>query len=88
MCLSLVKVQYIKHKTVKGFKFLLSLNNKCTHNAQMKHARGKNKRSQNSSLSMCFCSFSTGKFYTLKTQSVRHAIELLFEVQTRGPMVL
>ena len=78
MCLSPVKVKDIKHRTVKGFKFLMSLNDKRTHNARMKHASGQNKRSQNSSLSMCFCSFATGKFYTLKTQSVRHAIELQF----------
>ena len=42
----------------------------------MKHARGKNKLSQKASLLMCFCSF-----VTLKTQSVRHAIELLLKVQ-------
>ena len=47
----------------------------------MKRARGQNNLFQNASLLMCFCGFPTGQFYTLKTQSVRHAIELLFKVQ-------
>ena len=47
----------------------------------MKHARGQNKLFQNASLLMCFCGHATGQFYTLKTHSVKHAIELLFKVQ-------
>ena len=47
----------------------------------MKHAWGQNKLFQNASLLMSFCSFATGQLYTLKTQSVTHAIELLFKVQ-------
>ena len=47
----------------------------------LKHARGQNILFQNASLFICFCSFATGQFQTLETQSVRHAIELLFKVQ-------
>ena len=47
----------------------------------MKHARGQNKLFQNASLLMCFSNFATGYFLTLKTQSVRHVIELMFRVQ-------
>ena len=35
---------------------------------------------QSASLLVCFCSFATGNSKTLKTQSARHAIELLFNV--------
>ena len=45
----------------------------------MKHARGLNKLYQNALLLMCFCNFAAGQFLILKTQSVRHAIELLFK---------
>ena len=47
----------------------------------MKHARGQNKLFQNASLLMCFCNFATGYFLTLKTQSVKHVIELMFKCQ-------
>ena len=47
----------------------------------LKHARGQNILFQNASLFICFCSFATGQFQTLETQSVRNAIELLFKVQ-------
>ena len=30
---------------------------------------------------MCFCNFATGYCLTLKTQSVRHVIKLMFKVQ-------
>ena len=47
----------------------------------MKPTRVQNKLFQNASLLMCYCSIETGQFQTLKTQSERHAIELLFKVQ-------
>ena len=47
----------------------------------MKYARGQNNLFQNASLLMCFCNFATGYLLTLKTQSVRHVIELMFKVQ-------
>ena len=47
----------------------------------MKHARGQNKLFQNASILMCFCNFVTAYFLTLKTQSVRHVIGLMFKVQ-------
>ena len=45
----------------------------------MKHVKGQNKLFQNASLLMCFCRVMIGQFLTLKTQSVRRAIELLFK---------
>ena len=36
---------------------------------------------QNLSLLMCFCNFVTEYCFTLKTQSVRHVIELMLKVQ-------
>ena len=47
----------------------------------MKHARGRNKLFQNASLFRSFGNFAAWQFLSLKTQSVRHAIELLFKVQ-------
>ena len=45
----------------------------------MKEARGQNKRFQNESLLMCYCSFAIGQFLTSKNQSERQAIELLLK---------
>ena len=47
----------------------------------MKPAMGQNKLYQNALLFMCSCFFATGQFYTLKIQSVRDAVEALFEIQ-------
>ena len=47
----------------------------------MKHARGQNKVFQNASILMYFCNFVTGYFWTIKTQSVRNVIGLMFKVQ-------
>ena len=47
----------------------------------MKPTRVQIKLFQNASFLMCYCSIVIGQFQTLKTQSERHAIELLFKVQ-------
>ena len=47
----------------------------------MKKARGKIKSSKNASLLICYCSFAINHFLTLKNQSERQAIELLFTVE-------
>ena len=47
----------------------------------MKKARGQNKLFQNALLLMCYCCFAIGQFLSLKTQSEKQAIELLFKVQ-------
>ena len=47
----------------------------------MKEARWQNKLFQNAPLLMCYCSFAIGQFLTLKNQSEKQAIELLFKVQ-------
>ena len=47
----------------------------------MKEERGQNKLFQNASLLMCYCSFAIGQFLTLKNQSEKQVIVLLFKVQ-------
>ena len=54
---------------------------KCNHKTVMKYARGQNKLFQNASHLMCFCTFATGYFFTLKTQFVRRVIEFMFTDQ-------
>ena len=44
-------------------------------------ARGLNKLFQDASLLRCYCRFANEQFSTLKNQSERQAIELLFKVQ-------
>ena len=68
-----VKVRSVIHKT---FEFYGSI-----HNALMKPTRVQTKLFQNTSLLMCYCSIVIGQFQILKTQSERHAIELLLKVQ-------
>ena len=43
--------------------------------------KGAKKLCQNASLLMCYCSFVTGHFLTLKNQSIRQANELLLKGQ-------
>ena len=47
----------------------------------MKEASWQNKLFQNPSHLMRYCSFAIGQFVTLKNQSEKQAIELLFKVQ-------
>ena len=78
MCLIHIKVQLFIHMTVEFHVFCC---HKCNHNALMKEARGQNKLFQNASRLMCYCSFAIGQFLTLKSQSEKQAIVLLFKVQ-------
>ena len=48
----------------------------------MKHAMEQNKLFQNASLLMCIPNFGVRQIKIFKTQSERHAITLLFKVQT------
>ena len=61
----------IKDSSVLGFWC-----HQCAQKALIKHARGQNISFQNGSPLMCFCGFATRQFYTLKTQSIRHDIEM------------
>ena len=47
----------------------------------MREARGAKKLFQSASLFICYCSSAIGQFLTLKNQSEKQAIALLFEVQ-------
>ena len=47
----------------------------------MEHGRGLNNLFQNASLLMCFFTFATGHFKTLKAQYVGNAIELLYKIK-------
>ena len=75
MCLIHIKLQAIIHMTNEFQVFLCY---KCDHTALMQEARENNKLFQNASLLVCYCSFATGPFLTLKKQSERQAIKLLF----------
>ena len=65
-CLIPIKVQSITHKTDEFYVFDVI-------NAITRLARRQNR--------LYFCSFVTGYFSILKTQSVRHVIELMLKVQ-------
>ena len=59
---------------------------KCNQNARMKEARGggQNNFFRNASLLMWYCSFAIGHFLTLKSQSEKQDIVLLFKVRKRA----
>ena len=77
-CLIHIKDQSIIHLTVEFHVFAVI---NATTMPPMKEARGQNKLFQNASLLMRYCSFAIGQFLTLKNQSEKQAIELLFKVQ-------
>ena len=71
MCLIHIKVQSFIHMTVECFCC-----HKCNHNALMKEARGQNKL-----FPKRVTVATIGQFLTLKNQSEKQAIVLLFNVQ-------
>ena len=73
MCLVHITVQSVIHMSVE-FQVFAVIN-------ATTEARGQTKLFQNASLLMRYCSFAIGQFLTLKNQSERQAIELVFKVQ-------